>query len=193
MTSHSRHRVAALVLAAVLALGSSVVWLGDRCRRDALAVSQSRSVKATTPGLATDAPPAAPTRAVAVLHAWDAQRSGAYAHADLAALRGLYTVGSRAGTTDVALLRDYLGRGLRVKGLRMQLLAVEVVSSDPRRWRLRVTDRLHAGLVVDRRGRRVVLPRDQATTRIMTLRRVSGDAGWKVSAVRRSAPRPTGR
>jgi len=114
-----------------------------------------------------------------VLHAWDDQRARAWADGDVVALRQLYTPGSAAGRTDVAMLRAWRSRGLRVTGLRMQLLAVEVRARTPARMVLDVTDRLAGGVAVPGR---VALPRDQPSRHVVTLRLVAGE--WRVSRVR---------
>jgi len=118
--------------------------------------------------------------ALDVLHRWDLARSRAYAAGDVADLRSLYAAGSAAGTTDVRLLRSYRERGLRVEGLRMQVLAVDVLGHGPGRWRLRVTDRLTGAAAVGKRVR-VPLPRDEASTQVVTLRLIDGS--WRVSSV----------
>jgi hypothetical protein len=117
-----------------------------------------------------------------VLRGWDQARSRAFAEGDVAALRRLYVDGSDAGTSDARLLRSYLARGLRVEGMRMQLLALEVLDQDPRRLRVRVTDRL-TGAVAVGRDSRTRLPRDQATTRVVELRRAGPGSAWRVAAV----------
>ncbi len=124
--------------------------------------------------------------AAAVLHAWDRRRARAWAAADPHALAALYVPGSAAGRVDVALLRSYRSRGVRVVGLRMQVLSVRVLSRTPRRWRLRITDRL-AGAVAVGAGRRLRLPRGAAATRLITLAR-AGRERWRVADVR-PAPR----
>ena len=126
-----------------------------------------------------------------VLRRWDRARGRAFADGDPAALSKLYVDGSAAGTADLRLLRAYLRRGLRVEGMRMQLLRVEVLHDDPARLRLRVTDRL-TGAVAVGRGTRVELPRDAASTRVVELRRTAA-APWRVAEVRESARRPTAR
>lgn len=136
-------------------------------------------------GLHVAAPPgSAPPDATAVLSEWDEQRSAAWAEADPAALRALYTRSSTAGRTDVAMLRQWRARGLRVERLRMQRLSVRVVSSGPDRLEVRVTDRI-AGGVVAPGG--TALPRDAVTGHRIVLRRV--DAAWLVASVR-DQPRP---
>ena len=118
---------------------------------------------------------------VAVLRGWDEQRAAAYARADEEALRGLYVAESGAGTRDVALLRRYRDHGLRVADMRTQVLAVEVQEESEDRLVLRVTDRLADGVAVGG-GLRVTLPRDRATTRVLTLVRQEGE--WRMAAVR---------
>jgi hypothetical protein len=122
-----------------------------------------------------------------VLRAWDRARSRAFAAGDVAALRRLYVPGSAAGTSDVRLLRRYLRRGLRVDGMRMQLLAVTVLARGPTALRVRVTDRL-VGAVAVGHGVREPLPHDRASTRVVALRH-AGDR-WRVAWVRESSPRP---
>ena len=118
-------------------------------------------------------------RAVGVLGAWDAARSSAYARGSVQDLRRLYVDG--AGGSDVLLLRDYLDRGLRVEQMQVQVLALEVLRHPPGEWRLRVTDRLSRGVAVGS-STRTVLPRDEATTRMVRL--VRSGATWRVAAVR---------
>jgi hypothetical protein len=117
--------------------------------------------------------------ALTVLHAWDARRSAAYATGSGSRLRDLYVAGSPAAAADVGLLERYRARGLRVVGLRTQVLALGIVHQEPGRWTLRVTDRVHAGTVVGA-GRRHELPRDAASSRRLTLVRGSDDH-WRVA------------
>jgi hypothetical protein len=117
--------------------------------------------------------------AASVLNAWDTARAEAWAAGSVPALRRLYADG--AGERDVRLLRDYRRRGLAVHGLRVQVLALDVLRHRPGEWRLRVTDRVVAGVAVDHDGARRPLPRDQATTREVRL--VRADAGWQVAEV----------
>ena len=118
-----------------------------------------------------------------VLRGWDEARSRAFAEGDVAALRRLYVDGSDAGTSDARLLRAYLRRGLRVEGMRMQLLALEVLDRDPRRLRVLVTDRL-TGAVAVGHATRLRLPQDQASTRVVELRRTVEGRPWRVASVR---------
>ena len=115
-----------------------------------------------------------------MLGAWDVRRAAAWAAGDEAALAALYTDGSAAGRRDRAMLGRYGARGLRVRGMRMQVLAGKVRSRTAGRIVLVVTDRLAHGFAVGR-GTRVVLPRDRATRRTIVLRRVAGE--WRVAQV----------
>ena len=120
--------------------------------------------------------------AAEVLRSWDAQRAAAYAAGSVPMLRDLYVTGSRAGRSDVRLLRRWTGRGLRVEGMRTQVLGMQVLSRGDDRLVLRVTDRLVAATAVGAAGT-TPLPRDRADTRVLTLRRGS-DGAWRVAAVR---------
>lgn len=117
---------------------------------------------------------------VAALRTWDAGRARAWARGDVEALRSLYTPTSEAGKRDAAMLLRWRERGLRVEGMQTQVLAVRVAERAADRVVLVVTDRL-AGAVATGRGQRLVLPRDGATTRTVTLRLVGGR--WRVASV----------
>lgn len=118
---------------------------------------------------------------VAVLRAWDGRRARAWARGDLRGLRDLYLPGSAAGRRDAAMLAAWTGRGLRVRGMRMQLLAARVRARSARRVEVVVTDRL-AHAVAAGHGTRLPLPRDAASTRTVVLRRLAGE--WRVATVR---------
>ena len=130
---------------------------------------------------AATAPVAPPS--VELLRVWDAQRAGAWARGDPRMLRRLYTPGSAAGRHDRAMLRAWADRGLVVRGLRTQLLSVDVLRRTSSTWTLLVTDRLVGGTAVGA-GVRRALPRDEPTTRRVTLRSVAGE--WRVASVRPS-------
>jgi hypothetical protein len=95
-----------------------------------------------------DAPSSAASRAAEVLRAWDRRRADAWATGDVAALARLYTPGSRTGARDVADLRRWHARGLRVIGLRQQVAALRVRVQMSRRLALTVTDRTVDGIAV---------------------------------------------
>ncbi|QNN53210.1 hypothetical protein [Nocardioides mesophilus] len=151
--------------------------------------SPPASVRSSAPGAgarAVRAAPAAEGRVVAaarVLRRWDAARAVAYSRGSVPLLRRLYADG--AGADDVRLLRDYARRGLRVQEMTTQLLAVEVLRHRPGLWRLRVTDRLSHAVAVGATGR-VLLPRDDASTRTVQLVRQGGR--WRAQRVSGPAP-----
>ncbi len=126
---------------------------------------------------------AAPSSAdpLAVLHAWDARRSAAWAAGDPRALRDLYASGSAAGARDVRMLRHYLDRDLRVTDLAVQVLAVRVRHRSTDRLTLVVTDRVIGGVATGP-GVAVPLPTDAPSRRLVSLRRVAGE--WLVDEVR---------
>ncbi|MBI2242841.1 MAG: hypothetical protein HYU55_02405 [Nocardioides sp.] len=126
-------------------------------------------------------PDPAPPRPVAVLHDWDQQRAAAWAASDVAGLRALYTAGSSAGAVDVAMLRAWRERDLRVEGMRMQVLSVSVRADTGRRLVLVVTDRLASAVAVGA-GVRRPLPRDAVSTRRLVLVRAAGE--WRMAQVR---------
>lgn len=186
----ARPAVAAVALLTVLGVVSGV-W-AQGAGESGAGVSGLGPVRGAEPGYAAPAevvPAAGPPHlrwlaAVDVLRGWDARRARAFARGDPSGLRALYVPGSRAGAADVRLLRSYARRGLRVEGMRTQLLAAEVLLLEPGRVRLRVVERLvGAEAVVLATGRRLPLPRDGASERAVELRRsASGD--WRVAAVR---------
>ena len=119
-----------------------------------------------------------PAGASGVLHEWDDRRAEAWAAGDPAALGSLYVTGSAAGHADLAMLQTWRDRGLRVHGMRMQLLDVEVRRATPTRLDLLVTDRL-IGAVARGPGVRLPLPEDGASTRTVVLVRVG--SSWRVA------------
>jgi hypothetical protein len=163
-----------LLLAAAL-VTAVVVGVG------ALAGSMSNRPELPHVGSSQLVAPVAEVRAAAVLHAWDAERAQAWAAGDLRRLGRLYTRGSEAGVRDRAMLHQWLQRGLVVRDLRTQVLALEEVRRGAGTWLLRVTDRVSAGTAV---GGRLAqpLPRDSATTTLVRLRRIGGR--WLVESVR---------
>lgn len=133
---------------------------------------------ATLLGSSPSASPSASASPPQVLHAWDERRAAAWAAADPAGLARLYTSGSPAGAADVAMLRAWQARGLRVVDLRMQLLAIETRRRTPHRLVVVVSDRIASGVAVGG-GVRRTLPRDTVSTRRVVLVRVAGE--WRVA------------
>ena len=108
--------VASAVLGLVTGVAAVVVATGDDAvRRDAPAGGQSRE-----------------PHALQVLRVWDAARSRAFARGDGAALADLYVAGSRTGAADRAVLLGYRERGLRVTGMRTQVLSATRAARDRR-------------------------------------------------------------
>ena len=117
-----------------------------------------------------------------MLRAWDAQRAEAWARGDPRRLAALYTPGSVAGRRDVAMLRAWAARGLVVRRLRTQLLAVHELARTA--VDLDAAGSPTGSWAASRSGRGVrrPLPRDAATTRTVRLRLVDG--AWRVASVR---------
>lgn len=158
----------ALALCCALVVGVGVAVLRGESPPEPAPVDRVRAVGATV-------------AAIDVLRAWDARRAEAWATGDPQALRRLYTPGSRTGRRDRAALAAYADRGLRVTGVRMQLLAVDVLRVTGHRVTLRVTDRLSRA-VARGPGGAVVLPRDRPSTWRVRLSRRAGE--WRVAEVR---------
>lgn len=177
--------VAAACLVAVTGCGASEPSRGGDSRSPGspVTVGAAPSVRPTTTvgGAVASSPSRLP--ASGVLRTWDRARADAFASGDVAALRQLYVRRSPAGVADVTLLRRYLRRGMRVEGMRMQLLQVDVLDQSPRRISLRVTDRV-TGTVAVGDGCRTELPTDRASTRVVVLRRATGTARWQMVSVR---------
>ncbi|WP_193605240.1 hypothetical protein [Nocardioides dongkuii] len=166
----------AALVATVLAVAtiSVAALVGDRS-------AAPRVASSATAAAAPDTEARTPrTGALAVLAAWDQRRSEAWADGDAAALADLYEPGSTAGRRDLAMLRAWRERGLRVTGLRMQVLDAEVIDTADARLVLRVTDRVAAARAVGR-GLDATLPADRPTTRQITL--VRHAEGWRVADV----------
>ncbi|KAB2811063.1 hypothetical protein F9L07_03790 [Pimelobacter simplex] len=189
--------VVVTMVVTVLAVAAGVVARGGGEASAAAGTSAAASAAAGADArLPAVAGAGAEVRALAVLHRWDRARARAWARGDPAALARLYAPRSRAGQRDVAMLRAWLRRGLRVEGLRMQVLDAALVVRDRRRLVVMVTDRVAGGLAVGRAdpspraGRRALprdLPRDLASTRRLVFLRVAGR--WLLSSVQpRASP-----
>lgn len=144
-------------------------------------VSQRSAPLASPPPSSADKPATGPR---GVLADWDARRSAAWAEGDVAALLKLYVAGSRTGRADARMLAAYADRGLHVAGLATQVLALEVLDESAAELTVRVTDRIVGGVVTGAAGG-TPLPRDRASTRTLTLRRVDGT--WLMVSVRDQA------
>jgi hypothetical protein len=84
---------------------------------------------------------------------------------------------------DLATLRAYAERGVRLTGVRLRTLDARLLGRFGRYVRLRVVDRLERPTAHGADGT-VRLPRDRATSRVIVLRDVAD--GWRIAAVRRA-------
>ncbi|ROR90409.1 hypothetical protein [Nocardioides aurantiacus] len=160
----------AVGLGLCVALVALAVWTGREPPSPAPTAPTVRAA-AVSPSPRSEAGPRA------VLRAWDRRRAAAWAAGDAEALRRLYVPGSRAGRSDVRLLGEYAARGVRVRRLTTQVFAVDVVGAAPRRWRLRVVDRVAGGELVARGRVRALRSGPVVTRRVELVRR---DDGWRV-------------
>jgi hypothetical protein len=169
MGSPRRLPVAVLAASAVLGLLTGVAAVLVATRDQPAAGAGGTTVVESRP---------AESSALRVVRRWDTLRARAYARADLAALADLYVPGSRTAAADLAVLRGYRERGLRVTGMRTQVLAARVLHESARRIIVLVTDVLLDAVARDRNGHRWVLPHDRASTRRVVL--VARDGTWRV-------------
>lgn len=170
--------VGALVVATA-ATAAAVAWARPSAEgRDAVRTTSSSAVGAASAG----------TRALRVLHGWDARRAHAWRDGSRAEVRALYAPRSPASRQDLAMLDAYRERGLRVVGMRRQTTAVQVLARAPRLLTLRVTDRLARAVAVGTHLRER-LPTGGWTTQTLTFRRTA--AGWVLGGtpVRRARSR----
>lgn len=175
--------VAALLL---LAVGAVVGWAVLRDHpHDGTTPAAPRAVVAPEAGRVSVA---RAVSSLAILRDWDRSRAAAWREGDAAALRGLYLPASEAGEQDVAMLERWQERGLRVRGMQMQVLAVELRARTDRQVVLLVTDRLVGAEAVRASSGSpsgLALPRDQPTTRELVFRRVGGR--WLLASAVESA------
>lgn len=178
MEDRASRRTIAVTLAVLVAVAALVV---------VTSVGRPDRTPAPVAGAAEPAPVPPDVSAVdalaslTVLRDWDRARARAWSDGDVRALRRLYVPGSVAGERDVAMLRRWLGRGLRVEGMAMQVLEVRLRSRTDRRFVLVVTDRLADPTAVDRQGRSWALPRDEVSKRRLEFRRTAGR--WLLASV----------
>ncbi|NYJ01715.1 hypothetical protein HNR19_002413 [Nocardioides thalensis] len=168
--------VTAVVLVAVAAL-LAVALTGGTTRDPGHGGASSGTTPLRVP---RDVTPSAALASLTVLRDWDRRRAAAWRDGDPARLGALYVPGSAAGAHDVAMLERWVRRGLRVRGMAMQVLSVDLRVRTDRRIVLEVTDRL-AGPVAVGRGRRWPLPRDGVSVRRLEFRRTAGR--WLLAAV----------
>lgn len=176
--------VALTAVSAVVALGVAVTVLRDAPEPDRRPAATAASI---APGAATHLTPNATVASLAVLRDWDSARAKAWASGDVRALRRLYVSGSVAGRRDARMLRSWLGRGLTVHGMRMQISRIELRAHTATRMAFLITDRL-AGAVAKRGRHRMALPRDAESTRL--LRFVRRDGRWLLASAYDRPARP---
>ena len=119
----------------------------------------------------------------AVLDRLDRRRERAYAAADPALLRAVYVSGSPVLRHDLATLRAYSERGVRLTGVQLRTLDVTPLDRSGHCVRLSVVDQLDRP-TAHGDGGAVRLPRDRATARVIVLRDAAD--GWRIAAVRRA-------
>ncbi len=176
--------IAAVVLTVVAVVAGLVLRAGDRPPLGA----PTTGPRAAAAPVAGRVDVARAVGSLAVLRDWDRSRARAWAEGDVRALRALYERGSPVGVRDVAMLRAWLRRGLRVEGMAMQVLAVELRRRTDRRIVLVVTDRLSGAVGVrPRSGERVALPRDGPSTRRLVFVRPGG--AWLLASAQAAEPR----
>lgn len=134
---------------------------------------------------AADEPDGPAARAVGVLEQWEADRAAAYRATDPDALRALHVDGSIAGRRDVAVLRAYTQRGVRLD-LRTVTDRLIVLVATPGRVVVRRRARMDA--VARRAGERRVLPRQAA--RWQRLELVRSGQGWQLRRATESRGSP---
>lgn len=163
-----------LALVAVLAAVVALLWPG----RPPGASEPPR------PAPAASTPESASLRAVRVVERWQEARSRAYAVGDEGALRRLFVTGSSAGRRDVAILRAYAARGVRLR-LTTRTSQVAVLASRPRLVVVRVHSLVRA--VARHHGRDRALPSQGWAWRRLELRLLDGV--WRLSSATPGSPR----
>lgn len=124
------------------------------------------------------------THGAALLHELDRTRAEAFTTGDAALLSEVYPHGSTLLEADTELLRDYLDRGMTLRGGRLQLLEAEVLSDGADEIVLDIVERLGPTRVVLHDGGSTMLPRDLPSRRQVTMR--STAEGWRIVDVRAS-------
>lgn len=169
--------VAVLAAIAVL-LGAAWLWGGESVGAPG---APTREVTADPVSARSDVDAEERQSPLVVLRRWDRARAAAWAAGDTSALADLYVDGAAAGERDVAMLQRWLDRGLRVRRMQRQVLAVDVRRATASRLVLRVTDRLASATAVRvEDGARWRLPADRTQTRRVVLRREA--QRWRVAA-----------
>lgn len=170
-----------MVAVAAVVVGCVVVLVAAGVLRSTSDADRSGGGAEPEPRLAPSVMLTDAVGSLAVLRDWDRARAAAWARGDTAALRRIYLGGSRVGAQDVAMLQRWVDRGLRVRRIAMQVLAVDLRVRTERRIVLDVTDRLADAVAVPSGGGgETALPRDGLSTRRLVFR--STRAGWVLAA-----------
>jgi hypothetical protein len=161
---------------------------------DGMSVAVAVPKQSVPPGTASSAPPgpavtaSSPTaprvgsaRWRRVLDQLNDKRHAAWLRGDPRLLREVYLPRSRPLARDREALREYLSRGLRVHGVRLQFARVHVLARSPGLICLRVVDRLNEMTARASDGRILPLPLDQPTRHRIVLRLLGGS--WRIAAV----------
>ena len=117
-----------------------------------------------------------------VLDRLDRLRSRAFERLRPSMLRRVYRCGSAVLRHERAVLDDYRDRGVRLLGVRLRLTDVRLLSASVSKVTVRVVERLGSTWAVFG-SRRVLLPVDAPTSRVLHLVRSGG--GWRIAAARR--------
>jgi hypothetical protein len=117
-----------------------------------------------------------------VLAALDRIRGMAWLRGEPRLLRRVYSAASTPLDHDREMLASYTRRGLRVRGVRLHIDRLHVLSRAAGRVRLLVIDQLGPATAVSRPGYPRRLPTDRPSRHLVVLRRT--EAGWRIAAVR---------
>lgn len=179
----SARTVIAVAVALLLIVGAVAAWAVLRSHPSPSSPAPAASAAVIAPRAAAVGMTEA-VSSLAILRDWDRRRAEAWRTGDRAALRRLYVRDAAAGRRDLAMLRRWLQRGLRVDEMSMQVLAVELRARSSRRLVLVVTDRLATARAVRAADpgaegatdapQGVALPRDTATVRRLVFQRIGG-------------------
>jgi len=107
-------------------------------------------------------------------------RGRAFADLDESALADVYQLDSEIYAKDLALLREFAGRGGHVPALSVRIVDLQIIEQSGDRAVLRVTEQLDAYDILDAAGNRLA-HEDQAAPQRYELTLVRTTAGWRLS------------
>jgi hypothetical protein len=116
-----------------------------------------------------------------VLGGLDAVRTEAFVTGDASRLRDVYA-DELAAKVDVAVLRSYRERRLRLEGMALLRESCRVTDRSPGRVVLDVVDRLGPTAARTGDGKRLELPTDRPTRRTVVMHEI--DDAWRIAEVR---------